>query len=193
MAKKTRPENVGLNLGPLHQSEWTPPLHIIADSVLRQYASEIVEPTEGDFRFSLTTAGRPWRSQLVVHEHERVVVFYAYTDVAFMSATPHRVMSVIASLSEELVLGSFEYQADRHAVYFRSSCVLGKANPEKELDGLLNSSEWPLRFWNAAIPLVEASTVRPDEICSIALFKAGLVPKIPLSTAAMKFVLRVEE
>jgi len=59
MKKTKRADDVGLNLGPLHQSDWTPPLHIIADSVLRKYASEIVESTEGDFRFSLSTAGRP--------------------------------------------------------------------------------------------------------------------------------------
>jgi len=120
-------------------------------------------------------------------------VFYVYTDVAFTTATPHRIMSVITALSEELVLGSLEFQADTHAVYFRISCIIEKTNPESQLERLLNSSEWPLRFWNAAIPLVEDFTVRADEICSIALFKTGIVPKIPLSTAAMKFVLRLEE
>jgi hypothetical protein len=131
-----------------------------ASSCLRDYGYKC-EALEGELRFeSHTEQGRVLRSQIVIHEEERLARLYVYLDLSYSPARRPWVCELVCRLNDSLVAGNFDFRWDSGDVHFRHSLDFRgcEATPEA-VEGLLGLSAYPLRLWEHAFKHVSKRKV----------------------------------
>jgi hypothetical protein len=157
--------------------------------VIREYSRQIAHEQDGDLRFRLETPEMEYRAQLILHEHERLIRLYVFPDSIFYVERSREISELVAAVSDQLVFGSLEWDADKHFVYFRNACIASEGHEAKQLRSLLESCVFAMNVWSRAFQLVNENGLSPNEACNLALVKEGVSEPLNLSNSAMKYIL----
>src|SRR5438046_1297834 len=114
-------DGLGLGLGPLRNKSWSPSIGFILQSVLADFGYECEKGEYDDYRFSIHTTERSYRSQMFVDEDSGLIRYNVLLDVPFLEFDEPRVIEIIGRLSSELVWGSFDYNFDLSFPRFRNA------------------------------------------------------------------------
>lgn len=185
-----------LDLGPLREASWQPPLPFAIESVLDDfgYAWEQVDDEDGvDFRFSVVTPRNTYPAQLILDDEPGHLRFYVFLESIYLDLDESRVIEILGRLSAELAsIGSFEYNYEARFPVFRAASRLDlSADVPRDVRRLVESCAFPLELWEYVEPNLTNYSLTAKDAVAIACLKAQLVEPRDLSPRVMKALLRV--
>lgn len=152
-------------------------------------------PSSNDFRFRLhTTSEASWRSQLLVHESERLVRLCVFlSDNLYPKSREWWVRELVARIDDKIgVLGAFGIDWDVGAVTYRATADLRYEQPLLQvLTDLLNGVAFPLAVWEHAYRHVLNASVLPADALTASLIEVRSHEGAHVTKAVRRVLLRV--
>lgn len=128
------------------------PLESAAHLIAWDLFGEVETAKPGDLHFHIPNRELPYDGQILTHERERFLLFYAFPHIDTEGIDQPALFELVSRLNTAVVVGSFEYSPEKsRALVFRNFRLMAKREREESevraVQMLLNTSDYSLQIF----------------------------------------------